>query len=82
MYRLLLKCMTLNDTDLGPKRYLSFFVADLREITLAISISLSTATRSIEVSNETNNCLHGPTPYRSKLTAASRGFPAIARLSC
>jgi len=34
----------------------------------------------LRASNETNNCRHSP--YRSKFTAASCGFPATARHSC
>ena len=58
------------------------FVAELREFRLLIYciLSLQPCQLPRKVSNETNNCLH--TLYRSKLTAASRRFPATALLSC
>jgi len=61
------------------KRYLSLLMADVRVITI-LTARKRGYVMSLKASNETNNCLQ--TSYRSKFTAASRGFPATTRLSC
>jgi len=64
------------------KRDPRLFVADLGEVRLLIYLFYlcGHANTTTKVPNETNNCPH--TLYRSKFAAASRGFPATARLSC
>jgi len=67
--------MTLNDIS-----EIRVFVA-LAELAYLqhVSAAMSAVTKSIKRNKQ---CLHRPNPYRSKFTAASRGFPATARLSC
>ena len=63
-----------------PKQYLSVFYGrfSVREIKL-LPGEVRQCQLPLQVSNETNNCLH--TLYRSKFTAPSRGLPATARIS-
>ena len=55
-------------------------MADLCGITTYGLQHVSAATSTVTKSIKRNNCLH--TPYWSKFTAASHGFPVTTRLSC